>query len=126
MESILFAFSEVLQEPNIAIDTAQSLQEVLELIEKRTYQAVIADLRLTGINDLDGLVVIKEIRKRLPNAVILLITAYGGKDVEEMALRVGANYYFEKPVSPNRIKKLLETRNVYAMAMHDAELEKVI
>jgi len=111
-EAILFAFQKILQKSNIEIDTARSLEEVTRLLDKNTYAAVISDLRLTGVDDLDGLLVVRETRKRQPKTRVILITAYGGHEIQDLAHTAGADLYMEKPVSPTGIIETLNSLGI--------------
>jgi two-component system response regulator HydG len=111
-EAIVFAFGKILKNSSVEIDQAQSLDEVNNLLGTHTYIAVITDLRLSGVDDMDGLVVIRECRRRMPEAKIISITAYGGDEVERAVYDAGADSYMEKPVSADRIRTVLESMNV--------------
>ena len=54
--------------------------------------------------NLDGLEVLKEIRRQDPEVPILFVTAYGSKDLAMEALREGAYDYFTKPFDVDEIR----------------------
>jgi len=110
--TILLAFKKILQKPGINVDTAESIDDVKGLLNKTCYDAVIADLRLSGISGEEGLEIIRFVKERNPNTKIILMTAYGSQDVMKRAYDLGAAFYFEKPVSVNVLKDALKNLGV--------------
>jgi DNA-binding NtrC family response regulator len=110
--TILIAFKKLLESPELEVDVAESLEDAQELMNKRSYHAVIADLRLSGIAGEEGLEIIRYVKERDPETQIILITAYGNQDVMKRAYNMGASFYFEKPVSTNVIKDALKNMGV--------------
>src|SRR5512142_486070 len=100
----MMAFKKLLQNPEISVDTADTIECAKELVDKQAYDAVIADLRLSGFAGEEGLEIIKYVKGRRPETQIILITAYGNQDVMKRAYNLGAAFYFEKPVSTNILK----------------------
>jgi DNA-binding NtrC family response regulator len=115
--TILMAFKKLLQNPEIYVDTAESIEYAKELLDTRAYDAVIADLRLSGFAGEEGLEIIRYVKARRPETEIILITAYGNQDVMKKAYNLGAAFYFEKPVSTNVIKNALKSLGVMTNAL---------
>jgi DNA-binding response OmpR family regulator len=63
-------------------------------IERQTFDAVILDKEMPG---LDGLDFLAFVHGRFPAVPVILVTAFGGRTVEEAALARGASRYIEKP-----------------------------
>lgn len=110
--TILIAFKKLLQSPGVEVDTAETFEEVEALLSKHAYDAVIADLRLSGITGEEGLDIIRYVKERHPDSHVILITAYGNQDIMKKAYSFGAAYYFEKPVSMNIITDALRSFGV--------------
>lgn len=100
-EAILLALKKLLKRPNIEIDTAESLEHVLALLQHHSYAIVIADLRLSGTFAKEGFQVLEHVKKGSPATIVVLITAYGNVEIRERAQELGADYYFEKPFNMN-------------------------
>ncbi len=115
--TILMAFKKLLQNPEISVDTADTIEYAKELVDKQPYDAVIADLRLSGFAGEEGLEIIKYVKGRRPETQIILITAYGNQDVMKRAYNLGAAFYFEKPVSTNILKNALKSLGVMTNAL---------
>ena len=111
--SILFAFSQYLKTSGIEIDTAETLSQADTLIQKYEYAGAVVDLRLTGATTLEGFKVVQMIRERYPRCTTVVVTAYGGAEIRKDIERAGADYYFEKPVSPKVVRDVLQERGVY-------------
>jgi DNA-binding NtrC family response regulator len=110
--TILLAFKKLLQTPGVYVDTAESIEDVKLLVTDKYYDAVIADLRLSGVSGEEGLEVIRFVKERNPKTKCILITAFGNQDVMSRAYNLGAAFYFEKPVSANLIKDALKNLGV--------------
>ncbi len=115
--AILMAFKKLLQNHEMWVDTAENIEYAKELLDRRAYDAVIADLRLSGFAGEEGLEVIRYVKERHSETHIILITAYGNQDIMKKAYNMGAAFYFEKPVSTNIIKNALQSLGVVTNAV---------
>jgi len=79
------------------VDCAQELEEAQALLTHVSYSVVIADLRLTSVNKVEGLEVIGFVKERFPATRIILLTAYGSPEVEREAKRRGVDAFLLKP-----------------------------
>ena len=106
-QAFLLGIKKLLQTPEMVIDTAETFEDAMSLLNTHRYAAVIADIRLTGILREEGLDILKYIKERYPGTNVIMITGYGNPEVMERALMFGADYYFEKPVPLEMLKKAL-------------------
>ncbi|NWF76435.1 MAG: response regulator [Nitrospirae bacterium] len=106
-KALLLAFKKFLQSPKINVDTAETFNEVKSMLEKKVYDVIITDLRLTGTSKEEGLNIINMTKEKNPETQVILLTAYGNQEIMEKAYQLGAAYYFEKPVSVNVLKEAL-------------------
>lgn len=113
-ESLLLAFKKLLQGPGMTIDTTQTLTDAQHLIKKYFYDIIIADLRLTGTVEMEGLSIVSDARKLYPNVKIIILTAYGDSKIRKKVMNAGVSYFFEKPVSVLQIKKLFTELGIYS------------
>src|SRR5438309_9220124 len=79
----------------VSVDTADSAGLALDRIAARDYDAIVADIRMPGM---DGLELLAEIRTRRPDTPTLMITAHGENDLVVGALRGGACDFIPKPI----------------------------
>ncbi|MBI4610300.1 MAG: sigma-54-dependent Fis family transcriptional regulator [Candidatus Rokubacteria bacterium] len=97
--------SDLLRRKGAAVDTAQDGAEALRLFLASPYPMVISDLRMPH---LDGLALLREIKARVPHTFFVLLTGFGTVETAVSALKAGADDFLEKPVSPQRLQRLLE------------------
>jgi DNA-binding NtrC family response regulator len=112
-EVILFGFKQVLSAPKLLVDTASAVEEAKKLIEKNSYVAAVVDLRLSNASLLEGLELVTLLKKNQVECRTIVLTAYGDDDVHQKALLAGADFFLEKPVDPDLIRKNLEELGVY-------------
>jgi DNA-binding NtrC family response regulator len=107
----LFAYKKLIEREGIGVDVCESLDEAIEQIKARPYYAVVADMRLAGTDNADGLEVLRIVREMRLDTKVIIVTGYGNKEIEQTALAMGAAHYFEKPVLPAAILKVLNALN---------------
>jgi two-component system, OmpR family, copper resistance phosphate regulon response regulator CusR len=83
-----------LREQAYAVDTADSGERALELATDSTYDVILLDLRLPGI---DGLEVCRRLRAQGVSSAILMLTARGLVEHRVEGLDAGADDYLQKP-----------------------------
>ncbi|MBI5382043.1 MAG: PAS domain S-box protein [Opitutae bacterium] len=89
-------------------DLASSGLEALEALEKKSYDIVLMDVQMPGM---DGLTTAEEIRRRLPapqQPVIIALTANALPGDRERCLAAGMDDYLSKPISPEELSLKLE------------------
>jgi len=77
----------------------------LEEIEKKKPDVLITDIRMPGM---DGLELMKEIRKKKLDTKVVLVSGYAEFDYAQKAIRMGAVDYLLKPVEAETFAKVLE------------------
>jgi DNA-binding NtrC family response regulator len=96
------------------VDVAANEAEAIAMIDQSEYAGVVTDLRLSGARNLGGMDVIAHLRRRSSAAACLVLTAYGGADLEREARRQGADDFLQKPaalrVLAEHLARLLERR----------------
>ncbi|WP_312700962.1 sigma-54 dependent transcriptional regulator [Sedimentibacter sp.] len=70
--------------------------EALDLIEKQNFTVVLLDLKIGADN---GLCILKKIKEVDPNAVVIMMTAYGSIGTSVEAMKNGAFNYLTKPLN---------------------------
>ncbi|MDM8515454.1 response regulator [Desulfobacterales bacterium HSG16] len=84
--------------------TAENGQIGLELYAKFKPDVVLTDIEMPVM---DGFGLLKAVRKRNEDSVIIMITAHGSEEYAVQALRLGANNYINKPVRHHELLPLL-------------------
>jgi DNA-binding response OmpR family regulator len=98
-------FHDFLDALEIDHDTAEDGNSALKLIENNEYSLIFTDLKLP---DIEGYEIIKKVREKNKNCCIAVISGFLEGDAKEKVLKLGANYYIEKPFSFAEIKEIIE------------------
>ena len=109
-EAIRFAYKKVLSNPSVVVDTAPSFNKALHLLQNKSYDAVIADLRLMpGSVIKEGLEVIRQAKRMQSYCKVVVVTGCGEEGTKEEVFQLGADFYLEKPASPLKVKAALQS-----------------
>jgi signal transduction histidine kinase/CheY-like chemotaxis protein/HPt (histidine-containing phosphotransfer) domain-containing protein len=93
------------------VDTVDNGREALAALEKKTYDVVLMDIQMPGM---DGMAATRRIRSGdgavLNSGVpIVAMTAHAMKGDRERCLAAGMNAYLAKPISIDRLRTAIET-----------------
>ncbi|GBC80227.1 Transcriptional regulatory protein ZraR [bacterium HR09] len=92
-------------EDGYEVETAGDAKAALALLGRQTFDAIITDIRMPGM---DGLELLKQIKEVNPHATIILITAYASVASAVEALKAGAYDYLVKPFDPEELSRVVE------------------
>src|SRR5262249_10880233 len=84
---------------------AADAREALAALAEDAFDLVISDIRMP---EMDGLALLKEIRARRADAVVVLMTAYATVPQAVEAIKAGAYEYLVKPFTLGRVRLLLD------------------
>jgi len=105
------ALREIMFKEGYSVETVETGEAALAKIGTTNYDLVITDLKLPGI---DGMDILKAIRKSRPEISTIMITAYATVDTAVEAMKEGAEDYIAKPFNLDEIriivKKVLERK----------------
>ena len=90
-----------LQEEGYEVQAASSGEEGLYLFGQAQPSLVITDMKMPGM---DGLMVLKSVKERSPETLVIIITAFGTVDVAVEAMKAGAYDYITKPFNRDALK----------------------
>jgi len=85
-------------------DTAADAKETLKKLEEQSWDIILLDIKMPGMN---GLELQERIRDIDPSIVIIMITAYASVDTAVQALKAGAFDYVTKPFDPDDLEHLI-------------------
>jgi len=95
--------------------TAGGGREALDLVGQVSFDAVITDLRMSGM---DGLELLGRLKTFDPDLTVIVITAFSSVDTAIQAMKQGAYDYISKPFKEDEIllvlEKALERRDILA------------
>ena len=107
-QSILLSLSYALRTEGVEVITCSEIEQAEEALESTRFDLVITDIRMSGVNGIEGLELLSYIKGRYRTEVIIM-TGYGTDEIEAEAYRRGALHYFEKPIDiPELLKKVAE------------------
>ena len=89
------------------VDVAADLTCAETLLRAEAYDAVVADLRLSGADSVEGLTVLSLARELHPSAALVLLTAYGDARAIQRARECGTRAVLHKPVPLARVEEAL-------------------
>lgn len=91
---IRILLTEILQTEGYETCEAANGVQALSMLEKEKPGLVLLDMKIPGM---DGLEILKRIRKQKVDAKVMIMTAYGELDMIEEAMDHGAITHFSKP-----------------------------
>lgn len=101
--------------------TAHEGREGLRVALKEIPDVVLLDLRLP---DIYGIEVLKNIKKDYPEISVIVMTGYGEIEEAVRAMKVGAEYYFQKPIDLEEISVIVEKSLGIKQIRQEAVLHK--
>jgi two-component system NtrC family response regulator/two-component system response regulator HydG len=99
------ALETLLREDGYEVSRAHDAKSGLALLETTDADVVLTDLRMPGMDGLELLARIKEIR---PETMVILMTAYGTVKTAVRAMKMGAEDYLGKPIDVEELEVILQ------------------
>jgi PAS domain S-box-containing protein len=108
----------LLESEGYEVDTAANGTDGIRLGTENDYDLAIIDLKMP---DIDGIDVLKEIRKQRPNTICYIATAYASYETAVEATKIGAASYIPKPFTPDELLNNLKTGYEKRLLLLEAE-----
>ena len=99
------SLKEMLSLEGYKVDTAPDGNTALGKLRENRYQIVLSDIQMPGLN---GFELLKELKGRSPNTVIIFITGHGHINGAVEAIKMGAYDYITKPIDDLRLKLTIQ------------------
>ncbi len=104
----------MLRKEGYEVETADSAVAARDLMATASeFNLIISDISMPGMT---GLELLRHCRRICPETAVVLMTAYGSKEIAIEALNEGASYYVEKPFDIDEmqtvVRKTLENRRI--------------
>ena len=116
--SIRWVLEKALQRDNMTVVTFDSGNRVLAALEKEEPDAIVADIRMPGIN---GLELLARIRAGSPGLPVIIMTAHSDLDSAVSAYQGGAFEYLPKPFDVDEAVALVRR----ACDLHRQQVENI-
>jgi DNA-binding NtrC family response regulator len=95
------ALNDWLREDGYEVGLAASGDEAIAKAKEKTWQVVLLDLKMPGM---DGLETLRRLKEVSPDSEIIMMTAYATIDTAVQAMKEGAFDYLVKPFDPDEIE----------------------
>jgi DNA-binding response OmpR family regulator len=102
MSSLLRDF---LKDEGYEADFANNGGAALRKMSQNPFDLVLTDFRMPGLTGLD---ILPEVKKLQPAASVMVITAFGSKELYHRSLERGADAYVEKPIRFHELRVLID------------------
>ncbi|MBI4621002.1 MAG: response regulator [Desulfobacterales bacterium] len=104
-EEFVKTLAERLEMRDLGSDTVYDGEGALSYVENQEPDVMVLDLKMPGI---DGMEVLRKVKKAYPNIEVIMLTGHGTKKDEEEARRLGIFDYMEKPVDIDSLVKRMK------------------
>lgn len=95
----------ILAKEGYSVDSAADGEEALGKLRERSFNLVLTDVKMPGLNGFD---LIQLIKKEFPSIGVIVMTAYGDSYTVKDALLLGADEYITKPFKSFEINLVVE------------------
>ena len=96
----------ILEKAGHSVEIANDAPGAIDLAKANPYQIIIVDLVLPGF--MNGIDVIKEIRKFNQDAKLIAYSGFCDEDINEKINRAGADHFLMKPFKPYELWELIK------------------
>jgi len=103
--SIRISLGDLLRRDGHQVDVAENAEKALEVLETQSFDLLMLDIKMPGMN---GLEMLEKVVEEDPDAAVVMMTAYGSIDSAVKAMKLGAIDYVVKPFDPLEIGMLIE------------------
>ena len=100
------ALKEAIQRMGYSVVICDGGEDALSKLQQSAYSLVVTDMKMPKM---DGLTLLKEVRRRIGHLPVLVITGFGTVENAVESMKVGATDYLMKPFSFDSLKKALDT-----------------
>ena len=105
-EMVLMALDELLKPEGFEVQTVSSGMEAIKELDKKGYDLIMLDVIMP---EMDGFSLCKRIRgiEKYKETPIVFLTAKSREEDRLRGLEVGANLFLSKPISPDKLLKIV-------------------
>ena len=115
--------AERMRSRDMTVSTATSAAGALDLIEEKSFDAIVLDLQMPGM---DGLEALEMIKAKNPNLQVILLTGQATVEKGIQAMKLGAMDLLEKPADIDTLTEKNKKASAKKMVLVNEETEKKI
>ena len=82
-----------------------SVAEALPALDRAEFDAIVTDLRMPGIDGIEGL---RRFKSKVPEIPVILVTAFATVETAVEAMKAGAFDYLKKPFEPEELELVVD------------------
>ena len=101
------------------VSYAENGRKAISMIQKKNFDLLLCDIRL---GDITGIEVLKSSKKKNPNTVVIMISAYATAETAVEAMNQGAYDYVPKPFDNEELKLAIANALDYRTIEHEKEI----
>ena len=98
------SMADVLRQAGHRLDCCSSAAEALQLVRQQTFDCIVTDLKMPGMNGLEFII---QLQHRRYGAQVVMVTAHASVASAVDAMRHGAFDYIEKPFNVDQLEDLV-------------------
>lgn len=122
-KDFLDIMSERMEARGMTVKTADSADQALKILEKESFDAIVMDFKMPGM---DGIQALKNIKTRKPELQIILLTGYATVEKTVEAMKIGATDLLEKPADLEALAAKIKQAKAEKMLVVEKQTEDKI
>jgi DNA-binding NtrC family response regulator len=126
-EDFLSTLAERLEARGLKVDAVTSGEEAVAKVNEQSFDLIVLDLAMPGI---DGLETLKRIKAKQPEAEIIILSGQGSIRTGIEAMKLGAEDFLQKPVNITELlDKISEAKDKRLLVLESKivkEIEKIL
>ncbi|MCU0579372.1 MAG: response regulator [Desulfobacterota bacterium] len=123
----LDTLSERMRARGMEVSTSSSGAEALKKVEQESYDVIILDLMMPGVDGLEALKILKE---KKPELQVILLTGHASVEKGIEAMKLGAMDFLEKPADlsqlTDKIKKAQAKKMLIVEKQKEEKIKKIL
>ena len=119
----LEVMSERMKARGMEVTATGSADQALALIEKESFDAIVMDFQMPGM---DGMAALKAIKLKKPELQIILLTGYATIEKTVEAMKIGAMDFLEKPADLEALTEKIIKAKAEKMLIVEKQTEERI
>ena len=112
-------------EDGYRVECAENAKESLHMVESDSFDIILADIKMPGM---DGLEMLRRIKSHRKESIVIVMTAFATVDTAVQALKDGAYDYVTKPFDPDDLSHLIRnaSKQISLSEENEALKERVV
>ena len=104
-ENLLVLLERLFEKKGFQVKTTNNGDQALKLIDQDVFDLAVLDLKMFPV---DGVMLLRELRKRSPSTSVIMIAAYPTSDARTECMKNGAAAFLAKPLDLHYLQDLAQ------------------